>query len=104
MAPDGLKSNLVSVSGNPITAVQPSTVAITSEHLTQPLPTANLTTVAVAPTVVDSAFDAALNGRQVMPVSGTFPSKIFVHIMNSSDVFTSLFHDFFPRIFLSLSS
>ena len=69
MAPDSLKSSLVSVSGNPITAVQPSTVAITSEHLTQPLPTANLTTVAVAPTVVDSAFDAALNGRQVMPVS-----------------------------------
>ena len=76
MAPDSLKSGLVS--GNPITAVQPSTVAITSEHLTQPLPTANLTTVAVAPTVVDSAFDAALNGRQVMPVSGTFPSKIFL--------------------------
>ena len=103
MAPDGLKSSLVSVSGNHITAVQPSTVAITSEHLTQPLPTANLTTVAVAPTVVDSAFDAALNGRQVMPVSGTFPSKN-IYITNSSDVFTNLFYEFFPLIFLSLSS
>ena len=91
MAPDGLKSSLVSVSGNPITAVQPSTVAITSEHLTQPLPTANLTTVAVAPTVVDSAFDAALNGRQVMPVSGTFPSKIFVQV-NNYEIVVRFFH------------
>ena len=68
MAPEGLKSALVSVSANP-TAVQPSTAAITTDHLTQPLPAATLATVAVAPTVVDTAFDAALNGRQVMPVS-----------------------------------
>ena len=71
--PEGLKSALVSAvsaNTNPQPAVQPSTVAITSDQLTQPLPTVSLATVqAVAPTVVDTAFDAALNGRQVMPVS-----------------------------------
>ena len=79
--PEGLKSALVSVSANtnPQPAVQPSTVAITSDQLTQPLPTVSLATVqAVAPTVVDTAFDAALNGRQVMPVS--FKSNFTIRV------------------------
>ena len=79
--PEGLKSALVSVSANtnPQPAVQPSTVAITSDQLTQTLPTVSLATVqAVAPTVVDTAFDAALNGRQVMPVS--FKSNFTIRV------------------------
>ena len=77
VAPEGLKSTLVSVSANP-TAVQPSAVAISTEQLTQPIPSATLATVAVAPTAVDTAFDTALNGRQVMPVS--FKTRLLIRI------------------------
>ena len=74
VAPEGLKSTLVSVPS----AVQPSAVAISTEQLTQPIPSATLATVAVAPTAVDTAFDTALNGRQVMPVS--FKTRFLIRI------------------------